>query len=264
MSEVVSYEVVDRVAHVTIERPEVKNAMSLEVFDQLTDRAEQAAADDRVGAVLVRGRDGVFSSGLDVSVFAAHDSAEDGEEELTGEGFIARLQRAFTAYEDIDKPTVACIEGYCFGGGIQLAAACHLRAVAPDAQLSVLEARWALVPDLGGSWRLPRLVGLGRATELTLTARRVDADEALAIGLAEWRLGGDDPVADAHERTAALAAGPGSVRRAPRLLRENLERDRAAALRVEAETQLACLSGPDFTEAVTASLERRDPRFTGA
>jgi enoyl-CoA hydratase/carnithine racemase len=266
VGEVVSYEVVDGVAHVTIERPEVRNALSLEVFDQLEERATEAGGDDRVGAVLLRGRDGVFSSGLDTSVFGAQaGGGTDGEgQPLSGHDFIARLQGAFTAYEELDKPTVACIEGYCFGGGIQLAAACHLRAVAPDAQLSVLEARWALVPDLGGSWRLPRLIGLGRATELTLTARRVDADEALAIGLAEWRLGSEDPVGDAHERTAKLAAGPGSVRRAPRLLRENWGQDREAALRTEAETQLACLAGPDFVEAVTASLERRDPRFTGS
>jgi enoyl-CoA hydratase/carnithine racemase len=252
----VSYEVTDRVAHVTIERPERRNAMSLEVFDQLAARAEQAAADDRVGAVVVAGRDGTFSSGIDVSVFGSqlHDGVDP--------GFIARLQAAFTAYEELDKPTLAAIEGYCFGGGIQLAVACHLRGVAPDAQLSVLEARWGLVPDLGGTWRLPRLVGLGRATELTLTARRVDADEALAIGLAEVRLG-TDPQADAHELAARLAAGPGAVRRAPRLLRENLARPRADALAAEARTQLACIEGPDFAEAVTAGLEGRAPRFVG-
>ncbi len=216
-----------------------------------------------MGAVLVRGRDGVFSSGLDVSVFAAQ--AAGGDEELTAaSGFIARLQAAFTAYEDLDKPTVACIEGYCFGGGIQLAAACHLRAVAPDAQLSVLEARWALVPDLGGSWRLPRLVGLGRATELTLTARRVDAEEALAIGLAEWRLRRRRPGRRRARADRCPRGGPGlgASGTAP-AAREPRAATRDEALRVEAETQLACLSGPDFSEAVTASLERRDPRFTG-
>lgn len=267
MSEVVSYEVTDRVAHVIIDRPEVKNAMNLEVFRQLTACAAEAAADDGIGAILVRGRDGTFSSGLDVAVFgeqAAAGGDPSGDEPITGIEWIGRLQAAFTAYEDLDKPTVAAIEGYCFGGGIQLAAACHLRAVAPDAQLSVMESRWALVPDLGGSWRLPRLVGLGRATELTLTARRVDAEEALTIGLAEWALPADDPIADAHERTARLAAGPGAVRRAPRLLRENLGRPRAAALVTEAETQLACLAGPDFAEAVSAAMEGRSPAFTGA
>jgi enoyl-CoA hydratase/carnithine racemase len=257
VSEVVSYEVSDGVAHVTIERPDRKNAMSLEVFDQLTERAGQAAADPAVGAVVVAGRGGTFSSGIDVSVFG-----EQLHEGVTPE-FIARLQSAYTVYEELDKPTIAAIEGYCFGGGIQLAIACHLRAVAPSAELAVMEARWGLVPDLGGTWRLPRLVGLGRATELTLTARRVAADEALAMGLAEVRLDGADPLAQAHELAARLASGPGAVRRAPRLLRENLDRDRTEALAAEAATQVACIDGPDFTEAITAHLEGRAPRFRG-
>jgi enoyl-CoA hydratase/carnithine racemase len=257
VTEAVSYEVVDRVAHVTIERPDKRNAMSLEVFAQLAARAAEAAADAEVGAVVVAGRGGVFSSGLDVSVFGT--LSEGGVDA----SFIAGLQDAFTAYEELDVPTIAAIEGYCFGGGIQLAAACHLRAVAPDAQLSVMESRWGLVPDLGGTWRLPRLVGLGRATELTLTARRVGAEEALAIGLAEVALPPDDPQDAAHELAARLAAGPGAVRRAPRLLRENLGRDRTAGLAAEQATQLACLAGPDVTEAIMAQLEGRAPRFVG-
>jgi enoyl-CoA hydratase/carnithine racemase len=257
VSEVVSYEVTDGVAHVTIERPEKKNAMSLEVFDQLTERAAEAGADPAVGAVVVAGRGGTFSSGIDLTVFG--DQLSDG----VTPAFIDRLQTAYTVYEDLDKPTIAAIEGYCFGGGIQLAIACHLRAVAPDAELAVLEARWGLVPDLGGTWRLPRLIGLGRATELTLTARRVAADEAVTIGLAEIALGADDPQAEAHELAARLAAGPGAIRRAPRLLRENLARGRAAALAEEAATQIRCLEGPDFTEAVTAHLQGRAPGFVG-
>ncbi len=257
MSDVVSYEVVDRVAHVTIERPDKRNAMSLEVFEQLTDRAAQAADDPDVGAVLVSGRGGTFSSGIDVSVFG--QQVGDGADQA----FIARLQAAFTAYEELDVPTIAAIEGYCFGGGIQLAIACHLRMVAPSAELSVMEARWAIIPDLGGTYRLPRLVGLGRATELTLTARRVAAEEALAIGLAEVALPAEDPLGSAHDHAARLAAGPGALRRAPRLLRENLHRERTAALQTEANVQQACLGGPDFQEAVTAHLEGRDPRFVG-
>lgn len=261
MSEVVSYQVVDGVAQVTIERPEVKNAMSAEVFEQLGQAAARAGADPAVGAVLVAGRGGAFSSGLDVSLFGSQAAGGDGDGAV---GSIAALQAALTAYEDLDKPTLAAVEGYCFGAGIQLAAACHLRAVAPDAQLAVMEARWALVPDLGGTWRLPRLIGLGRATELTVSARRVPADEARAIGLAELDLPAEDPLAGAHEIAVGLATGPGAVRRAPRLLRENLGRDRQAALRAEAETQGACLRGPDFAEAVAAATEGRAPRYTGA
>ncbi|HSK22339.1 MAG TPA: enoyl-CoA hydratase-related protein [Egicoccus sp.] len=256
MGEAVTYEVVDKVAHVTIRRPEKKNAMSLEVFDLLGEHARRAGHDDTVGAVLVAGEGGTFSSGIDVSVFG--DQLGNGVEPA----FIARLQGAFTAFEELDKPTIAAIEGYCFGGGIQLAIACHLRAVAPSAQLAVKEADWGLVPDLGGTWRLPRLVGLGRATELTLTARTVGADEARAIGLAEFALD-DDPQGEAHDLAARLAAGPGALRRAPRLLRENLGRDRDDALSAEAAAQVACIGGHDFTEAVTARLQGRAPHFTG-
>lgn len=258
MDEVVGYEVHEGVAHVTIQRPDKRNAMNLEVFDQLRVQAERAAADPAVGAVLVTGAGGTFSSGIDVSVFG--DQLGDGVDP----GFIARLQAAFTAYEELDKPTLAAIEGYCYGGGIQLAIACHLRAVAPSARLAVKEADWGLVPDLGGTWRLPRLVGLGRATELTLTARTVAAEEAVVIGLAEIALADLDARAEAHLLVARLAAGPGALRRAPRLLRENLDRPREEALEAEAQAQVACIGGPDFTEAVTARLHGRAPRFVGA
>lgn len=254
---VVRYEVRNRVARVSIARPRVKNAMNLEVFDGLADAAAQAGADDEVGAVIVTGEGGTFSSGLDVSIFGEQVDGGVSPE------FIDRLQRSFTAFEEVDKPTLAVIEGYCFGGGIQLAIACHVRAVAPDAQLSVLESRWGLIPDLGGTWRLPRLVGLGRATELTLTARRVGAEEALAMGLAEVGLDGGDPQGQAQEYAERLAAGPAALRRAPRLLRENLLRERGAALIAEGQAQLACLRGHDFGEAVAAHLERRPPRFRG-
>lgn len=255
--EVVSYAVIDRVAVVTIERPEVRNAMDLAVIDALGVAARRAADDRDAGAVLVRGRGDSFSTGLDTSLFG--ELPDDGlDRDLVG-----RLQASFTAFEECDKPTVAAIEGHCLGGGLQLAAACHLRAVAPDAELAVLERRWGLVPDLGGTWRLPRLVGLGRATELAVTARRVGADEALMMGLAEIALDGGDPAGDALERAAELAAAPGAVRRVPRLMRENLGRDREAGLAAEAEAQMACLSGPDFAEAVAAALEGREPEFVG-
>lgn len=255
--EQVSYEIDERVAVITIERPDKRNAMSMEVFAGLGDRAQQANADDGVGAVLVRGRGGTFSSGIDTSVFGGQD------EHGVDRALIARLQASFTAFEECDKPTIACIEGACFGGGLQLAAACHLRAVAPSARLAVLERRWGLVPDLGGTYRLPRLIGLGRATELAVTAREVDADEALRIGLAEIRLGGEDPRGEALDYARRLAAGPAAVRRVPRLMRENLRRDRAAALDAEAAAQIACIEGHDFAEAVAAAIEGREPDFTG-
>ena len=265
MSDAVSYEVTDRVAVVTIDRPQKRNAMSMDVFDGLLaagERAgEESGGDDGVGAVLVRGAGGVFSAGIDLSTFGEQLGGDVGERER--DAFIAHLQDAFTVFEDLDVPTVAAIEGYCFGAGIQLAAACHVRLVAPDAQISVMETRWGLVPDLGGCHRLPRLVGLGRATELALTARKVSGEEAVAMGLCDQLLVGEDPQTEAFDYARRLANGPGAVRRIPRLMRENLGRDRTTGLAAERATQMRTMAGPDFTEAVTAGLQGRDPEFVG-
>ncbi|HEX9887871.1 MAG TPA: enoyl-CoA hydratase/isomerase family protein [Nitriliruptorales bacterium] len=255
MGGVVRYEVGDRVAVVTIDRPEVRNAMSLDVFRQLRQCAERAATDPSVGAVVVRGEGGVFSSGLDLNALA-----EAGKPD---ERFIVDLQESVTAFEELDKPTVACIEGYCFGGGIQLAVACHLRAAAPSAEFCVMEAKRGLVPDLGGTWRLPRLVGMGRATELAMTARRFGRDEAVAMGLVEVTLDGDDPLAEVLAYTRRLAHGPGAVRRIPRLVRDNWGAGREPALERERRTQLETMAGPDFGEAVASFLEGREPEFVG-
>lgn len=255
MADVVRYEVVDGVAVVTIDRPEVKNAMSMDVFRQLGERAEQAGADDAAGAVVVRGADGVFSSGIDLNTLA-----EGGEPD---HDFIIELQESFTAFEELDKPTIACVEGYCFGGGIQLAAACHVRAASPTAEFAIFETKRGLIPDLGGTWRIPRLVGQGRATELAMTARRFGRDEAVAMGLVEVTLDDADPVEQAIAYARRLAKGPGAVRRIPRLVRENWGQDRSSALERERDTQLETMAGPDFAEAIASFLEGRDPEFVG-
>ena len=265
MPDAVTYHVDDRVAVVTINRPEKRNAMSLAVFEGLHEAAARAAedvtGDDGVGAVLVRGAGGVFSAGIDLATFGEQLGGD--VEEAQRDAFISDLQEAFTVYEELDVPTVAAIEGYCFGAGIQLAAACHVRLVAADAEISVMERRWGLVPDLGGCYRLPRLVGLGRATELALTARRVTGTEAVAMGLCDDILPDEGPADAAFAYARRLAHGPGAVRRIPRLMRENMARDRTTALAAERATQMRTMTGPDFTEAVTAGLQGRDPEFVG-
>jgi len=252
---VTTLEVVDGVAHVVIGRPDKRNAMSREVLRRLADHAAEVAADGTVGAVVVSGRDGVFSAGLDLGdLFGLVGSDLD-------EAGVAEVQAVFTAYEELDVPVIAAIEGVCLGAGVQLALACHLRAVAPSASLCVLEPRWGLVPDLGASWRLPRLVGVGRATELMLTGRRVEAAEALSIGLAEVALPADAPQDAAHALGVRLAAGPEVLRHLPRLVREAAGGSREVALAAEAALQLRMLAGGDVAEAVRAAVEGRAPRF---
>lgn len=253
----------DQVGVVTINRPEKRNAMDLGVFEGLHDAANRAAAaavDRTCRAVLVTGAGVAFSAGLDVGLF--------GEQMEEGAGLdderIAWLQQAFTAFEDLAVPTVAALKGMAIGAGCQLALACHLRVAAPDVQIGMREARWGLLPDLGGTYRLPRLVGLSRAIDLAVSARDLDADTALAWGVVDAVLEGEDFDGQAHAYATQHARGPtmatGTV---PGLMRRGLETTRDAALAAERHAQLACLASADFREAVTAAAEGREPRFSG-
>jgi enoyl-CoA hydratase/carnithine racemase len=259
-SQVTSLEIVERVAHVVIERPEKRNAMSRAVLSGLHGHARHIAgsiASHEVGAVIVAGRGEHLSAGLDLA-----DLAGLASEQLTADD-VAAVQAVLTAFEELDVPVIAAIDGVCLGAGLQLVLACHVRAVTPRASLAVMEPRWGLVPDLGASWRLPRLVGLGRATELMLSARRVDAAEALAIGLAEVPLPEGDALSSAHELAARWAGGPDVLRHLPRLARESFAKGRDEALAAEGRLQLRMLSGGDVAEAIRAAAEGREPRFGG-
>lgn len=256
-----SLTVVDRVAHVVIERPAKRNALTMAMLERLRDHAgavADAIAAGDVRAVVVSGSGTHFSAGLDLTDLAALATS------VPDEDAIARVQEVFTAFEELDAPVLAAIDGVCLGGGLQLALACHLRAVTSRASLGVLEPRWGLVPDLGASWRLPRLVGQGRATELLVSARRVDAAEALRLGLAELTLDGDDARTAAHAVAARWAAGPEVLRALPRLVRDAAGSGRAAALAAEARLQRRILAGDDVGEAFRAAMEGREPHFGGA
>lgn len=254
MSDKVRYELLDGgVVVITIARPEVRNAMDLDVFRGLRDAGERAGADPAVRAVVVTG-EGNFSSGIDTTIFSGG----------SGSGIaIAELQDSFTVFERIGKPVVAAVAGPAFGAGFQLAIACDLRVLADDARLSVMEVRWGIIPDLGGTTRLPRLVGLGRARELCYTAREIGPDEALAWGLAN-RV---EPAADLLDRTVGwateLAGGPPLALAAiKRLTGSAFDLPVATGLEREEAAQRRLLASADFVEAVTARIERRAPRYS--
>lgn len=251
----------DGVAEVTLTRPERRNALDEAAFRALGECAATVAgavADGRVRAVLLRGEGPAFCSGVDTTLFAGQ------VEEPPADAWIARLQQAFTAWEDCLVPTVAAVHGATFGAGLQLALAAHLRVAAPDARLALLETRWGLVPDLGATYRLPRLVGLGRAVELAVSAREIDAGEAERIGLVNAVLDAGDFAGAARAWVARLAAQPpvatGAV---PRLMRQGLLATRDQALAAERAAQLACLGSDDFREAVRSALAGEAPDLRG-
>ncbi len=250
----------DRVGVVTLNRADKLNAMDQALFDGLHDATASAQAAIEAGdvrAVLIRAEGRAFSSGLDVSIFGGQLSGAPDDD------WIAHLQQAFTGLEDLAVPVVAAVQGAAFGGGCQLALAAHLRLAAPDAQLALLEAKWGIIPDLGGLTRLPRLIGMGRATDMAMTARTVDAATALSWGLVDQVVDGDLD-ATAREYAAALAAGPTlAIGAVPALLRQSFVTGRDEMLAAERAYQQRCLGSADFVEAATAAFQRREPRFTG-
>jgi 2-oxoglutaroyl-CoA hydrolase len=160
------------------------------------------------------------------------------------------------------KPTIAAVAGPTFGGGLQLAIACDFRVAANDVQLSVMEVQWGILSDLGATHRLPRLIGLGRAKELAMTARRVGAEEALQIGLVNKVVPEGEHVHIATEWADELAAGPPLVLAAiKRLMNGAFDSPVMEGLHREATAQRRILASSDFIEAVTARVQKREPHF---
>jgi len=257
MTDKVTYEVTDAVATITIRRPEVRNAMDLDVFEGLLSAGRRAGDDQAARAVVVTGEGGTFSSGIDTSVFTGGGG---GDQPASVD--IARLQRAFTVFELIPKPVIAAVGGPCFGAGIQLAAACDLRIAATDVQFSVMEVRWGIIPDLGGIHRLARLIGVGRTKELAFTTRRVGAEEAERIGLISRTAAPGELFQAAHSWARELAAGPPlALAGIKRLANLAFDVPVATGLQREAATQRRILASFDFIEAVSARVQEREPVF---
>jgi enoyl-CoA hydratase len=254
----VRYQVAGQVATVTLDRPEKLNAMDRRMFGELEAAAARAADDPAVRALVVTGAGRAFSSGLDVAEFAAMSDPAAAERVVTD------IQRAISAFELLPKPVVAAVNGLAFGGGLQLAIACDLRLASDRAEFASMEMRWAIVPDLGGTERLPRLVGLGRAKELIFTGRPVGADEALRIGLVNRVVPAHDLATEAAELAGGLASGPTlALGLAKQALNESFERSAADGLEAARRAQRRTFASSDHAEAKAAFAERRPPRFGG-
>lgn len=252
MSEVI-YTQDGPVAVITINRPDKRNAMNMAVFTQLASAGARAGADEAIRAVVVTGTTN-FSSGIDTTIFTGGDGS--------GGIDIAPLQQAFTVFEQIEKPVIAAVSGPAFGAGCQLAAACDFRVAAADARFSLAEVRWGIIPDLGGTQRLPRLIGLSRTRDMAYSGREVDATEAASWGLADRVVAIEDLQAESMAWAQTLAAGPPLALAAiKRLTASAFDTDVRTGLERERSAQRRILASADFVEAVTARMERRSPTF---
>lgn len=260
-SERVEVAIAGGVAEVKLSRPDKRNGLDPEMFDALIAAGERIAADRSARAVVLHGAGKAFCAGLDWAAFLAL-GPEGGQTLLErGEASPAnRAQRACWIWSEVPVPVIAAIHGAAFGGGLQLALACDLRVAAPDAQLSVMEIRYGLIPDMSASKTLLRLVRPDLARELIYTGRVASGEEAAGLGLVT-RVAAD-PLAAARELARAIAGqSPEAIRAAKALCNEAPELGVAAALRRETALQLALLGAPNQLEAVQAALTRRAPSF---
>jgi enoyl-CoA hydratase/carnithine racemase len=249
---------------VTLSRPEVRNALDSECFRILGDAFGERALARDVRAVVLRGEGDHFCSGLDRSLLAALAGAGHGELQGNGEG--ERWQHALLAVENCPRPTVAVVQGACIGGGVELALACDFRIAAEDASFSLMEMRYAFLPDLGGVHRIQRDLGLARAKEFVYFGDRVPAATMERWGAVN-ELVAVDGLDDAAQRWGrrCAAAAPLAVAAAKKLMqRDPGGADAEASLREAISANLGhLLRTADFREGLTSAMERRPPQFTG-
>lgn len=247
------------VADVRLNRPDKRNGLDLQMFRELIAAGERIAADSRVRAVVLSGEGKAFCAGLDWMAFLA-SGADASSELLARNGATNAAQRCCWIWSEVPVPVIAAVHGAALGGGLQLALACDLRIVAPDAQLAVMEVRYGLIPDMTASQTLLRLVRPDLARELMYTGRTVSGEEAVQIGLAT-RLS-DDPRTDAMAMAQAIAGrSPEAIRAAKRLALEAVHLDLAGAFELETALQVGLMGSPNQLEAVSATMGKRDPAF---
>lgn len=248
------------VAHVRLNRPDKRNGLDLAMFEGLVEAGLSLASDRSVRAVVLSGMGKAFCAGLDFQSFMAGADSASKLLARSDESPANLAQRVAWVWQEVPVPVIAAVHGQAFGGGLQLALGADLRYVRADAQLSVMEIRWGLIPDMTASKTLLSLVSIDVAKDLAYTGRIVSGEEAARLGLAT-RLS-DDPVADALETAGTIASkNPHAIRSAKRLFSEAPGLDVAEAFALETELQLRLLGSPNQMEAVQANFERREPSF---
>lgn len=254
---VLGVETADGVRILTVDRPEKRNALNAAVRAALSGALAEAAADPGVRVAVITGAgEQAFVAGADVSEFAGRTPIEQ-----------RQAMRAPTLFDDVwgfPKPTIAMINGYCLGGGCELALACDLRIASAEAKLGQPEVRLGIIPGGGATQRLPRLVGYGKALQLVLTGEILDAVSAYEIGLLDEIV----PAEELRDRTLEIARSmaeksPVTLALAKRALRAALEMPLSAGLEHERDLFALAFATEDKQEGVRAFLEKRQPEWKG-
>lgn len=253
----------DGIAEVVLNRPDKLNAMDPEMFEAISAAGLRLAGEAGLRAVILSGAGRGFCAGIDTGTFAAGPSALaelKAALPVTVHGGAAnRFQHPCTVWADLPVPVIAALHGPVFGAGLQLSLGADIRLAAPGARFSIMEAKWGLIPDMGITRLLPRLLPADKALELMLTARVIDAAEAAALGLVT-RLA-DEPLTEARALARAIAGRNPEAARGMKALIGAAWAGSDAHLALEARLQEAIIGGPNQIEAVMAEMQARAPRF---
>jgi len=261
MGERVTVSMEGGVADVRLNRPEKLNALDHAMFEALIDTGKALTTDRALRAVVLSGEGRAFCAGLDFASFMAMQ----GE---TGRSLASRsadspanfAQQAAWVWTEVPVPVIAAVHGVAFGGGLQIALGADIRLAAPDAQLSVMEIKWGLIPDMSGTQTMRHLVRLDVAKELTFTGRIVAGQEGAALGLVTRVV--DDPRAAALALAREIAGkSPDAIRAGKQLLNQSVQLSVEDGLRLEELTQRNLIGAANQVEAVQANMQKRAPEF---
>ncbi|MGO9313205.1 MAG: enoyl-CoA hydratase-related protein [Syntrophobacteraceae bacterium] len=242
----------------TLNRPEVMNSFNFALLRELRDRVERLQWDPVVRVVIITGAgDKAFCSGADLK-----ERASLGEDEVRQ--FIYTIRNLFTFIESMSKPVIAAVNGIALGGGTELALACDIRIASENATMGLTETRLAIIPGAGGTQRLPRIIGRGKAKELIFTGRRVNAREALEIGLVN-KVAQPGALMETCLEMASMICetGPVAITQAKYAINYGCEVDIHSGLAIESNAYWVTIPTEDRTEGLTAFREKRKPVYKG-
>ncbi len=243
---------------ITLNRPDKFNALSIKLLDELRAAIAEAERDESIRGVIITGAgEKAFAAGADIAELNRLDG-------YTGQEYSERGQQVFSMIERLDRPVLAAVNGVALGGGCELAMACHMRVASERAKFGQPEVNLGILPGFGGTQRLPRLIGPGRAIEYNLTGETIDAATAERIGLVNRVY----PAAELRERALELmnkimSRGPVAVRMALEATRKAVDLPIDEGLALEARLFGECCGTQDFKEGTLAFLEKRDAKFMG-
>jgi enoyl-CoA hydratase len=249
--------VTDRVATITVNRPDKLNALNAVTIGELGEAIEEVRNRADIGGAILTGAGKAFVAGADISELASQQPLDAKQRALRGQGIFAR-------FESSPKPVIAAVNGFALGGGCELAMSCHLRIASEFAKFGQPEVKLGICPGYGGTQRLPRLIGKGRAMQLLLTGEMIDAAEAFRIGLVNKVVPAADLLATADAMVRAmLANGPLALGLCIEAVNRGYDGSLEDGLNLEAN-HFALLSGTeDMAEGTAAFLAKRPPAFEG-